>query len=333
MYENHTGDTAYLQNLINSTDTVLIPKSNPLTGDDIWIISSPLFLTSGKTVILDGAHLRLADGVYSNIFATEVPVGEPKTADDLLHDIHIIGQNGALLDGGIHNGLTEKTANKDGRPHILNNTFGYLRGVSGFSVKNLRIVNPRYWGLTFTYCDHGEISDIDFTAANDAPNQDGIDLRVGCHDIVIRDITGSTGDDTVALTGLLGYTGQQQAIEGLSHDIHDVVIENISAYVTGGHGIIRLLCHDGVNLYNVRMAHIHDRSIDCDGVRCQAAIRIGDRNYAGIRQALPEEMHDISVSDVLTNAKIAVKLHGAPQNLVMQNVRTTDNDGLQLLVD
>ena len=57
------------------------------------------------------------------------------------------------------------------------------------------------------------------------------------------------------------------------------------------------------------------------------------RNYAGIRQALPEEMHDITVSDVLTNAKIAVKLHGAPQNLVMQNVRTTDDDGLQLLVD
>ena len=333
MYEQHTGDTAYLQKLIDSSDTAVIPKTNPLTGDDLWIISSPLFLTSQKTVILDGAHLRLADGVSSNIFATEVPVGEPKTADDLLHDIHILGQNDAVLDGGIHNGLTEKTANKDGRPHILNNTFVYLRGVSGFSVKNLRIVNPRYWGLTFTYCDGGEISDIDFTAANDAPNQDGIDLRVGCHDIVIRSITGSTGDDTVALTGLLGITGQKQEIEGLSHDIHDVIIENISAYVTGGHGIIRLLCHDGVNLYNVRMAHIHDRSIDCDGVRCQAAIRIGDRNYAGIRPALPEEMHDITVSDVLTNAKIAVKLHGGPQTLVLQNVRTTDSDGCQLLID
>ncbi len=333
MYEQHTGDTAYLQNLINSTDTAVIPKTNPLTGDDIWIISSPLFLTSGKTVILDGAQLRLADGVYSNIFATEIPVGVPMKAEEMLHDIHIAGQNGALLDGGIHNGLTEKTANKDGRPHVLNNTFVYLRGVRGFSVRNLNIVNPRYWGLTFVCCSDGEISDIDFTAANDAPNQDGIDLRVGCHDIVIRNITGSTGDDTVALTGLLGYTGQQQMLEGHSPDIHDVKIENISAYVTGGHGIIRLLCHDGVNLYNVHMAHIHDRSIDCDGVRCQAAIRIGDRNYAGIRPALPEEMHDISVTDVLTNANIAVKLHGAPQNLVLQNVRTTDDNGCQLLVD
>ena len=91
MYENHTGDTAYLQKLIDTTDTAVIPKTNPLTGDDIWIISSPLFLTSGKTVILDGAHLRLADGVYSNIFATEVPIGVPMKVEDMLCDIHIIG--------------------------------------------------------------------------------------------------------------------------------------------------------------------------------------------------------------------------------------------------
>ncbi|MBR5221357.1 MAG: hypothetical protein IKV66_10255, partial [Clostridia bacterium] len=60
MYEAHQNDTEYLQNLINGTDTAVIPKTNPLTGDEIWIISSPLFLTNGKTVILDGAHLRLA---------------------------------------------------------------------------------------------------------------------------------------------------------------------------------------------------------------------------------------------------------------------------------
>ncbi|MBR5870496.1 MAG: hypothetical protein IKZ09_05630 [Clostridia bacterium] len=331
MYENHTGDTAYLQDLLRAGGEVVIPKTNPLTGDEIWIISSPLFLTSHTTVILDGAHLRLADGVYANIFATEVPIGAPMTAADCLHDIHILGKNGALLDGGIHNGLTEKTANKDGRPSVLNNTFVYLRGVIRFSVSHLRIINPRYWGLTFAFCSEGEITDIDFTAANDAPNQDGIDLRVGCHDIVIRNITGSTGDDTVALTGLLGVSGQKQQIEGLSPDIHDVVIENISAYVTGGHGIIRLLCHDGVKLYNVRIAHIHDGSIDCDGVRCQAAIRIGDCNYSTIRRALPEEMHDITVEDVYTNAKYAVKLFGGPQNFILSDIRTTDPEGYQLI--
>ena len=44
-------------------------------------------------------------------------------------------------------------------------------------------------------------------------------------------------------------------------------------------------------------------------------------------------MHDITVSNVLTNAKIAVKLHGAPKNFVMQDVRTTDGDGVQLITD
>ena len=69
----HTKDTAYLQALINSAETSVIPRKNPLTGDDLWIIDSPLLLDSNKTVILDGAHLRMADGVYANMFSTLKP--------------------------------------------------------------------------------------------------------------------------------------------------------------------------------------------------------------------------------------------------------------------
>ena len=35
-------------------------------------------------------------------------------------------------------------------------------------------------------------------------NQDGLDLRQGCHDIAIENITGYTGDDLVALTDIVG---------------------------------------------------------------------------------------------------------------------------------
>lgn len=332
MPHTHRGDTAYLQNLINTADQVIIPRNNPLTGDHIWEISAPLILSSGKTVILDGAHLCLADGVYANIFATEPPLGCPMTAEALLYDIHIIGKNGAVLDGGNPNGLTEHTSEKDGRPHVLFNTLIYFRGVKGFSVKNLSVVQPRYWGLTFTFCSDGEISAIDFTAANNVPNQDGIDLRVGCHDIVISDITGTTGDDTVALTGLLGTTGKVQCIADLTPDIHDIQIKNISSYVTGGHGIIRLLNHDGVRLYAVTITHVHDRSIDCGGIRCQAAVRIGDANYAQIRPMQPGEMHDIKVRDVMTNADIAVKIHGTPENLMLSEIRTIAENGTEVFI-
>ena len=43
MYEAHQNDTEYLQNLINSTDTAVIPKINPLTGDEIWIYPAICF--------------------------------------------------------------------------------------------------------------------------------------------------------------------------------------------------------------------------------------------------------------------------------------------------
>ena len=35
-------------------------------------------------------------------------------------------------------------------------------------------------------------------------NADGVDLRQGCHDIVIENLTGFTEDDSVALTALNG---------------------------------------------------------------------------------------------------------------------------------
>ena len=56
--------------------------------------------------------------------------------------------------------------------------------------------------MTFIYCRYGTITDIKFDCSNDAPNQDGIDLRLGCNNIEISDISGAAGDDAVALTAL-----------------------------------------------------------------------------------------------------------------------------------
>ena len=74
-YMAHLGDTAYLQKQINENDEIIIPRENPLTGDARWLIRRRLVLDSGKTVILDGAHLRLDDGIYEQIFATEPEMG------------------------------------------------------------------------------------------------------------------------------------------------------------------------------------------------------------------------------------------------------------------
>jgi hypothetical protein len=68
-------------------------------------------------------------------------------------------------------------------------------------------------------------------------NQDGIDLRLGCHDILIENISGQTDDDLIALTAIprAGKTAVP------ADDIRHVIVRNIKGYCRGGHHIVRLL--------------------------------------------------------------------------------------------
>ena len=80
-----------------------------------WEIERAVKLPSNITLILDGCHLRMADGVYSNMFVNEhygteiarTPLGTDR-------NINIKGRGMAIIDGGSFNGLTERTAGKNG---------------------------------------------------------------------------------------------------------------------------------------------------------------------------------------------------------------------------
>ena len=318
----HTKDTPYLQNLINTADTAVIPKKNPLAGDEVWIIDAPLLLDSNKTVILDGAHLRMADGVYANMFSTEYPLGGKCQHKE---NIAIIGKNGAVLDGGEYNGLSEKNAGRDGYPHIFYNNMIFMRDVDGFEVSGLTVVEQRHWAMNFLHCANGRVSDICFHASNYAKNQDGIDLRFGCHDIVIENIFGTTGDDTVALTALNHIPENRFYIPDRCGDIYNVTIKNIKAACTGGHGIVRLLCHDGLRVHHVLIEDITDRNFEI-GKKNHAAIRIGDQNYSSVSMAKDSDIHHVTVRRVSSDASTVIKLYGYPEDFVYEDITATDGE-------
>ena len=307
-------DTKYLQSLIDKGGEITITAG---PDGNVYEINTPLVVKSGCHITLDGSVLRLADGVYSNIFISDGAWNDAvKEEIPLITDVKLTGKNGAKLDGGTPNDLNEKTANKNGFPKVLNNSFVLFRNVDGFEISNLPLSDPRYWCLTFYYCRNGIISDIEFNASNSVPNQDGIDLRRGCHDIEIKRLRGSTGDDTVALTALRHSAGTEDFdVPGESYDICNVTISDVSAEVTGGHGIIRLLNHDGIKLHDVVIRDIYDKHIDNGGQLNQAAIRLGDANYWTIAPASDGDMYNITVENVTTNSPTAVKVHGVIENL------------------
>ena len=306
-------DSAYIQGLIDSASAgsngirvVTVPKVNPNDpkGGSVYTLSHAIEIPSNTTVKLDNCTLRLNDGVLCNIFVSKGCYDTSMTSAQELRNISIIGIGNAVLDGGVHNGVTEKNCTSpDGFSTVRYNTSIHFRNVNGFTVSGITVKEPRYWGMTFIYCRYGTITDINFDCSNEAPNQDGIDLRLGCNNITISDITGTTGDDVVALTALSGASDTRFKVQGKDSDIHDVTITDVKASCKGGHGIIRLLCHNGNKVYNVDIKNVEDTGTN----HVYGVIRIGDNNYAGSGTAMKYgDIHSVTVDGVISNGKIAI---------------------------
>ena len=317
---------------------VRIPRVNERTGEERWIIDETVYLPSDTEILFDDAHLMLADGCFCNMFAAR----GGSTADAALHNITLRGRGNACLDGGHYNGLSERNCNQAGRPHVCVNTTLLFANVKQLVVEDLTLARQRWWAITNVGVRHARFSRIRFAAElsrideegvhhpNEWPthiremyvkNADGIDLRIGCSDILIEDISGFTGDDTVALTALGGFERHLGLFpEGLSPDIHDVTVRRIRSEVFGCVSV-RLLNHNGNKLYNVTVEEI--TNLNTDGIRrAHAAVSIGDKNYAQALSA-PGETHHITVRTVRAAAERGVSLCRALQDSVIEDVICT----------
>ncbi|MBQ7970916.1 MAG: hypothetical protein IJ294_01005, partial [Clostridia bacterium] len=120
-------DAKSIQNAVDhahktGVNSVTIPRINERTGEPIWNIDKAIILPSEMEVVLDNCHLRQADGCMDNIFRNFADTkNEGHTLAEQRHNIVIRGQGHAVLDGGLPNGLTQKTSFVDGRPHVSRN--------------------------------------------------------------------------------------------------------------------------------------------------------------------------------------------------------------------
>ena len=332
------------------------------TVSGMYEIHSPVRIPSDFTLILDNCHLRMADGVFCNMFVNAshgTEVGRTPAGTD--RNIVIQGVGRVILDGGEYNGLSERNHSTDGRPHISANNLILFTNVDGFTIRGLHLRNQRWWAMNFLFCRNGRILDIDFlsddTWTDDSgkrhhglgtrrydsspdadfdygriyiKNSDGIDLRRGCHDILIENITGFTEDDTIALTGLDGSMERMYFVDGLCPDIYNVVIRNVnsSAYCAN----VRLLNQSGVRLYNILVDGVFDSSKDSPHMdRGGSGVRLGDNHLYGTRHATPDETYNITIRNVCSRAGAALRLAGAMKDCLFENIRAFD--GETVLID
>lgn len=352
-FTSFSTDTGRIQAAVDAAvktgETVVIPAYNARTGEKLWVIDSAVKLYSGSTVILEGAHLRMADGVIGHMFMNSVAdtpdAGNPACRQ---HAITLRGIGNAVLDGGNHNGLVERNSDSFG-VSTLANTMLLFQNADRVSVENLEIVNARYWAMTFHYCAYGRVSDIRFMSAGMCPNNDGIDLRLGCHNFVIENISGYTQDDTVALTAL---NDEVPRLPGTDGSIHNVVIRNISSVTPCAN--VRLLNHYGHKLYNIIIENVQTgvetepgsgytliypdaekiapavtpvywSNFENGSRRAEACVRIGENRYFNASRpetaSKPGELYNITVRNVQACSRYGVTLSHAASDVVIDNVQ------------
>lgn len=366
-YKNEKSDADMIQAALDAASlngkAVIIPKYNERTNRAIWDIDKAIKLHNESTLILQNAHLRLADGAACNMFTNKNARTECALKDEgKQNNIHIMGIGKAVLDGGIHNqmyednGITRKVMKKTTH-HITENCMMYFQNVENIVIENLTIKNSRYWGIYFIYSSFGRVSNIHFESDSNVPNQDGVDLGKGCHNFIIEKITGCVGDNIIAInvTGHDIYGPKTDDIR--KGDVHNVIIRDLLIYGVGGCSLIRLLNHDGYRIYNIRIDNVIEIS-DCSeddaalaqnpdltiktddegnilprrtiipgeiGYRTESAIIIGESYWYEKTPAKPGDTFGISVSNIMTRARFAVAINNTLMDSSFNNIRIFGN--------
>lgn len=302
-------DGQTIQNTIDAAkqqgvSCVVIPRWNARTQSSVWNIEKAIRLPSDLTVELWGAHLRQADFCYENMFLAKDAA-----------NITITGFGDAVLDGGKHNGLLERTAGKYGFGPIEDNAMLRFVNVSGLKLEHFRVNQSRWFALHLARCNHADLGNIDFSTYSLFADLGGIQLRSGCHDILIHDLTGVVSDALVSLTA----QGCDAAETEEEKHIRNVTIRDIKADVRRW-AMVGMRNHDGRCIRNVTIDTLLDVSLAEQKMNPEAAMFIGSTMGYYERQAQMGELSHITVRDLYSRAVKAVVFGGYSDDVMVDNV-------------
>lgn len=319
------GDAESVQNAVNyasrkGINCVVIPSFNLRTKTNEWVFEKAVKIPSYMTVVFLHSFIKHKDFMYENLFINSLAYDSvDRSISKEEHDITLMGVGDAVLSGGKHNGLKEKTCFLYGLPDKRPNATVLFNNVRNMVLENFQIHDSRWYGTYFIHCDTVRISGIDFDNGEDYCNRDGVDMRQGNHNFLVENITGVTGDDTVALNNLGNDGNDGRYVEGKDCDTLNVVIRNIKSDA-GRWFNVRLLCQDRHLEQNFILDTIMDVSRPDSKKRCDATVVIGSHEY---HYKIPAEIGDlahITVRDVYTRGVHGVAFGGFSDDVKISNV-------------
>lgn len=321
------GDAETIQNAIDYARAkgircVVIPCWNVRQQQARWDIEATVRIPSYMNIVLLHSHLRHTDFMYGNIFANSRAydfVDRNWATEE--HDLAVSGVGDAVLDGGKHNGLKEKTCFLFGLPDKRYNATVRFDNVRNMVLENFQIRNSRWYGTYFIHCDTVRISGLDFDNTEQECNRDGVDVRQGNHNFLIENITGTTGDDTVALNNLGNDGNDGRYVEGKDCHTLNCVIRNVKSDA-GKWFTVRLLTQDRHCEHNFTLDTIMDVSLPEDKDRVDAVVVLGSHEY---HYKIPAEVGDMAhftIRDIYSRANYGVALGGCDDDMDISNIHT-----------
>lgn len=330
---------------------VRIPARLPDAESDrtFWLLDEAILLPGNTTLYIDNAVLKLSDRCRDN-FVRSANAGLGIEKPEPLENIHLIGLGRAELIGADH-----PRATGDGAKELGVRSFGTDAGrpgesqkgdwrnigvlfvnVNRFSIRGLTIREPHCWSMSLEKCTFGRVRDLEFYSTENRVidgknvktlNQDGLDLRKGCHDIFVENISGSTGDDLIALTairakavpgGQFASTEAGETDPNANNDIYNITIRNIIGFSNGGHQIVRFLNASGIKIHHVLLDGVFDASPE--NITDKVTVKIGDANPAWGGPTPLGDTYGLHICNIESKSAHAVMIAGSLSDSTIKSV-------------
>ena len=337
---------------------VVVPRHNAriLEGQDsLWLLDSAILVQDGTTLLLDNCHIKLSDQCRDNMIRS-ANCGLGITDIRPIRHVCIRGIGNVLLEGADHpraTGDSAKTLGKRsygadaGKPEESQtgdwrNIGILLAFVEHFTIENLTIKDSHAWAISLERCAFGDVRNLHFNSLGwkmidgvreTILNQDGLDLRQGCHDIRIDGISGHTGDDLIALTNINGaalrntprsagsttstMVSPANCREHGLDDIRNIFLRNICGHCEGDH-VVRFLNTGGLRLYNIVLDGLIDTSPPDQP--CAATLKIGDANPAWGGVTPLGDTSRIFLSNISSDSTHTILIAGSLTDSCISNV-------------
>lgn len=354
-------DTERIQQAIEiakqTNKLVRIPRQNN-SGSGIWMIDSALLLPSDINIILDNCTLQLSDQSRDNLFRSD-NVGQGITNPKRNQNIHITGIGTVILrgadnpratgDGARTLTLDPEQEQKSGNWRVSygsdagkagvkqkgdwRNILILMAYVDGFSLSNVRIENTHAWAVSFERVHNADLSNIrlhnlEFVTVNGqermTSNKDGINLRQGCKNFRINNISGQTGDDFIALSSLDTQPGipkpngdlnstmvTSSRYYGPEDDTEQIFISNINS--KSKYRGIAIRASD-----SARIHHVYINGLTFDGIQDRYdTILLGGKGYGNLSE--PGGISQIYAMNIIGNGLSLVRIEASVKDCHFMN--------------